>query len=147
MSKIIQAFLSGMLYTFIVDFFLFLGIMLNYIKHYDINVYYNILFADHQNGFLYFGASILFGYLIMYLKNIKVMLSILGVVLLLALTLLLPSIGYKAGETLLMKKNVTFKDKRYTYTGDIYYEGRKQITFYDYELKKIILLNKKDLKR
>jgi len=46
-----------------------------------------------------------------------------------------------------MKKNVTLKDKKYSFHGDIYYKGRKFITFYDYELKKVILLKKKDLKQ
>jgi hypothetical protein len=45
-----------------------------------------------------------------------------------------------------MKKNVTLQDSRFTYVGDIYYEGRKTVTFYDYELKKIILIKKKNLK-
>jgi hypothetical protein len=44
-----------------------------------------------------------------------------------------------------MKKDVTYKNKKYVYRGDVYYNGRTKITFYDYELKKIIFLNKKDL--
>ena len=32
MSKVVQAFLSGMFFTFILDFFLFLGVFENYIK-------------------------------------------------------------------------------------------------------------------
>jgi hypothetical protein len=45
-----------------------------------------------------------------------------------------------------MTKNITLKENKNSFTGDIYYDGRKQITFYDYRLKKIILLKKKDLK-
>jgi hypothetical protein len=61
-----------------------------------------------------------------------------------ALTLI-PTVGHTLGEMLFMSKNTTLKTEKYTYIGDIYYEGRKNITFYDYEFKKTILLNKKDL--
>ena len=53
MNKLFQAFLTGVFFTFILDFFLFLGIFLNYIKYYEIDLYYNILFADHQNIYIY----------------------------------------------------------------------------------------------
>ena len=46
-----------------------------------------------------------------------------------------------------MKKNITYSDGKYNYVGDVYYDGREKITFYDYELKKIILLDKKELKQ
>ena len=46
-----------------------------------------------------------------------------------------------------MQKNVTLKNKKHIFIGDIYYDGRSGITFYDYELKKTILLKKKDLIR
>ncbi|MDQ7062588.1 MAG: hypothetical protein Q9M43_16300 [Sulfurimonas sp.] len=47
---------------------------------------------------------------------------------------------------MLQTKNVKFHDSKYVYKGDIYYDGRKQVTFYDYDLQKILTLNKKDLK-
>jgi len=52
MSKLIQAFLAGIFFTFFLDFFIFLGILLHYINFYEIDLYYNILFADNQNIFL-----------------------------------------------------------------------------------------------
>jgi hypothetical protein len=65
-----------------------------------------------------------------------------------------PSVGYKVGELMLMQKQQTLKNAKHIFRGDIYYNGRKNITFYDYELKKIIrldrtevILNKKDLIR
>jgi hypothetical protein len=45
-----------------------------------------------------------------------------------------------------MQKNKTLQENKYSYTGDIYYNGRKEVTFYDYKLDKIISLNKHDLK-
>ena len=146
MSKVIQALLTGMFFTFFLDFFIFLGIKQNYIDFYEIDLYYNILFADHQNAYLFFGVSIILGYIVIYLNNNKVSLSVIGFLSILALSTLIHGIGNILGENMFMTKNVTFQDDRYTYHGDIYYDGRQQITFYDYELKKIILLNKKELK-
>lgn len=145
MSKLIQALLTGMFFAFILDFFLFLGIQLNYIEFYNIDVYYNILFADHQNIYIFSILSAIFGFIVIYVNNNKISLIIIGSLFFLVSLTLIEGIGHSVGEALLMKKNVTFKDKKYSYTGDIYYDGRKQITFYDYELKKIIILNKKDL--
>ena len=146
MSKIFQAFLTGIFFTFLLDFLLFLGIFLNYIKPLEINLYYNILFADNQNIIIFLFFSVFIGYLITYIKNVKITFSIISLVFLIVTSGLIPNIGYKIGELLLMKKNVTYKNNRYTFIGDAYYIGRDKITFYDYELKKIILLKKKELK-
>jgi len=53
MSKIVQMILSGMFFTFILDFFLFLGVKETYIDSHGIKLYYNILFADNQNIFIF----------------------------------------------------------------------------------------------
>lgn len=145
MNKAIQALLTGMFITFILDFFLFLGILLNYINYYKIDVYYNILFADHQNIYIYFISSIILGYIVIYVKGHKSSLIAVGVLFFLVCLTLIESIGNSVGESMLMTKNITLKSKKQTFIGDIYYDGRKKITFYDYELKKVILLNKKDL--
>ncbi len=146
MSKFIQAFLSGIFFTFILDFFLFLGIKQNYIDFYEIDLYYNILFADNQNIFIFAIFSIIIGALVVYINNTRLNLIILGVLFLLSVSTLIPTIGHKVGELMLMQKNTTYKNDKYTFRGDAYYVGRKNITFYDYELKKIILLEKKELK-
>jgi len=145
MTKFIQAFLTGIFFTFIFDYFIFLGIKQNYIDFYKIDLYYNILFADHQNIYIYALISALIGFIYTYLNNIRISIIVIGFLSVISLSTLIPAIGHKLGEMLLMKKNVTYKDSKYTYNGDVYYEGRKKITFYDYELKKTILLNKKDL--
>lgn len=145
MSKLFQAFLTGIFFTFILDFFIFLGIKKNYIDFYEIDLYYNILFADHQNIILYTIFTILIGYLVIYLNNNKISVIALGLLFSLSGLTLLSPIGHSLGETILMQKNITLKDTKHLYHGDIYYDGRTKITFYDYELEKIILLNKKDL--
>jgi len=146
MSKFIQAFLTGIFITFIQDFFIFLGIKQNYINFYEIDVYYNILFADHQNIIIFMICSFILGALVIYINNTKLSIITLSIISLLSVSTIIPSIGHKVGELLLMKKNVTYKNSKYTFIGDAYYVGRKKITFYDYELKKIILLDKKELK-
>ena len=146
MSKIVQALLTGMFFTFFIDFFIFLGILLNYINFYEINVYYNILFVDNQNIYLFFLVSSILGFLVVYINNNKISMGVIGLLSILAFSTIIPDVGHTVGEMLLKTKSTTLKDSKHTYYGDIYYDGRKQITFYDYELKKTILLNKKDLK-
>ena len=145
MTKVFQALLTGIFFTFILDFFIFLGINNNYIDFYKIDLYYNILFADHQNIYLFVLTSIIIGFIFTYINNIKFTFVVIGILSILSLSTLIPTIGHGLGEMLLMDKNITYKDSKYTYVGDVYYNGRTKITFYDYEVKKIILINKKDL--
>jgi len=145
MSKVIQALLSGIFFTFILDFFLFLGIKENYIDYYNIKVYYNILFADHQNIYIFFLLSAILGYITIYLNN-KVALAVIGVLFFATASTLIPAVGKSVGQKILMKKNVTLHTDKFSYRGDIYYEGRREITFYDYDLKKVIILNKNEIK-
>ena len=104
MTRLVQAFLSGIFFTFIYDFFIFLGIFENYIKKYDIDVYYNILFADHQNIFLFFTIVFIVGYLTTYIQNVKITASILALLFLISVSTLLPFIGESLGQSILMQK-------------------------------------------
>jgi len=70
-----------------------------------------------------------------------------GFAFLLSFSTLIHSVGNNLGEMLFMQKNTTLKWKKYTYNGSIYYDGRETITFYDNELKKIILFKKKEIKQ
>jgi len=147
MSKLFQALFTGMFFTFILDFFIILGVKLNYVDFYNIDVYYNILFADHQNIYIYSISTLILGFIVTYIDNYKLSISVIGGLSIVALLTLVPPIGHKVGETILMQKNITLKDNRHIYIGNIYYDGRDKITFYDIELEKIITLNKKDLKQ
>ncbi|WP_457744839.1 hypothetical protein [Sulfurimonas sp.] len=141
MSKIFQALLSGLFFTFILDFFIILGVKMNYIDVHHIDVYYNILFADHQNIFIFLFFTIIIGYLIMYTSTKTALISI-GVMFVLSFSTLIPPIGKLVAQNLLMQKNVTIRTNQFSYHGDVYYNGRQNITFYDYKLKKVIILNK-----
>lgn len=141
MSKIIQALLSGMFFTFILDFFIFLGIFENYIRKYEIDLYYNILFADNQSVSLFLLFSIFFGYITLY-KSAKVSIVIIGFLSLLSLSTLIEPVGNSLGKLILMQKETKVEMKRFSYRGDLLYNGRKNITFYDYKLDKILTLDK-----
>ena len=141
MSKVIQALLSGIFFTFILDFFIILGVKLHYIDFYGIHVYYNILFANHQNIYLFLFFSLIVGYLVIYAET-KMALIIMGSFFFISFMTLIPPIGKAVGTMILMKKNITIKTNKFSYHGNIYYNGRKTITFYDSELKKVIILNK-----
>jgi len=145
MSKFVQALLSGIFISFLLDFFLFLGIFQNYIRVHEIDLYYNILFADNQNIVLFTIMSLLLGYLTL-LKNKKISLGIIAFLALLSLSTLITPIGQSIAEILLMKKNVQLETKKYSYIGDILYDGRVNIIFYDYKFKKILKINKNKIK-
>ncbi len=147
MSKLFQAFLSGIFFTYFIDFFLFLGIKIHYIDFYEIEIYYNILFADNQNIFIYLFFTIFIGYLVIYLNALKTKIFIVGTLMLLSFSTMIQPIGYLLGELLFMKKKITFQTKKHSFSGDIYYSGRENITFFDYELNKTITLHKKEIKR
>jgi len=144
MSKVVQAFLSGMFFTFILDFFLFLGVFENYIKAKEIDVYYNILFADHQSLFIFLFFSIVLGYITLY-KETKLSLIVIGTLSIISLSTLITPIGSTLGEALLMKSGVEIHMIKYSYSGDILYDGRDKITFYDYNFKKVLHLDKNQI--
>jgi hypothetical protein len=141
MTKLFQAFLTGAFFTFILDFFLFLGMKLNYIDKHNIDLYYNIFFADNQNIFIYGFFTLLIGYLVIYVAN-TLSLIVVALLFCLSFSTLIPFVGETLAQELFMHKGVTIQTKKFSYHGDIYYIGRKNITFYDYDLKKVIILQK-----
>jgi hypothetical protein len=147
MSKFFQAFLTGVFFTFILDFQLFLGIKLNYIDRYEIDEYYNILFADHQNLLYIIPLVILIGFITTYPKSPKTALITLGALFTITLLVFIPSIGERVGANLFQEKDVRYYDGRYQYKGTLYYESRQKVTLFDEELQRLITLNKKDLKK
>lgn len=144
MTKVIQALLSGMFFTFILDFFLFLGIKQNYINTHEIALYYNILFADNQNIFIFMFFSILIGYVVIY-RDTRISLIVVIPLFVISFSTLISPIGNIVAEIILMKKNVTIQIKKSYYRGDILYNGRRNITFYDYKLNKILVFDKKNI--
>lgn len=144
MSKAVQAFLSGMFFTFILDFFLFLGVFENYIKAKEIDVYYNILFADHQSLIIFLFFTLVLGYITLY-KETKLSLIVIGTLSIISLSTLIAPIGSSLGKALLMKSDVEIHMSKYSYRGDILYDGRNRIAFSDYSFKKVLHLDKNQI--
>ncbi len=144
-AKLGSAFLAGMFFTFFLDFFFILGIFLNYIEAQDIDVYYNVLFADHQSYLLYALGVIVFGYLFIFFKNTKMAAIIFAVCFAIVNLTQIPSIGKDVGELLLAEKDKVIKVGVHTYIGSIVYKGRDTVWFYDDELKKIITFKKEEI--
>jgi len=145
MSRSILALFTGMIIVFIADFFLFLGMKNNYFDLLEIPIYYNTLFADNQNILLYFGLSLVVGFIIIFISNIKLTILVIVLFSIFSISALIPSIGYSYAKMMFMEKNITYHDLRHTFVGDVYYDGRKNIYFYDNDLQRIITLKKKDL--
>ena len=146
MSKIILTLLTGMLIAFIVDFFIFLGVKINYFDYYEIKIFYNILFADNQNFLLYFSSSLVFGFIVIVISNNKLTVTLLLTLSILAIAPLFSKVGEELGRMMFMKQNVTYHEKKHSFYGDVYYDGRTTIHFYDNELQRIIILQKDKLK-
>ena len=146
-SKIILALFSGMLITFIVDFFLFLGIKQNYFDFYEIDIFYNTLFADNQNFIIFFILSALFGFIVIFIAKKQTTLLLLGILSISSIAPLFSSVGNTLGEMMFLQKNKTFQDAHHTFHGDIYYDGRTTIHFFDNDLKRIIILQKDKLQQ
>ena len=140
-SKLGSAFLAGMFFTFFLDFFYILGLFLNYIQAQEIDVYYNVLFADHQNIFLYALGVVVFGYLFLFV-NTKTAVIVFIVSFAVVNLTQIPSIGKYAGEMMFAQENKIIASGKHTYIGTVVYEGRDKFWFYDDELKEIITLEK-----
>ncbi len=146
MTRFVQALLTGMFFTLVFDFFIFLGVFLNYIKANNIDVYYNILFADHQNIFLFMGISILLGLLLIYTQSVKFQFFLVSFLLLGSFLTLIPSTGESLAKSMFMQENVTLHVANQTYNGEIYYNGRTTLYFNDKSTStKILKFKKEDL--
>jgi len=146
MSKFVQALLVGLLLTLVLDGFIFIGMLVNYINYYEIELYYKPFFANNQNIYIFGLLSILLGSLVTYIKNDKLSAIIVSILFISSLSTLFHPVGNTLGKMLFMTKGITLKDNKYTYHGDIYYNGETQIVFFDTDVQKIIIINKKDLK-
>ncbi len=137
-TKLVTAFITGVFFTFFLDFFFILGLFLNYIQAQEIDVYYNVLFADNQNIFIYMIGVVIFGYLFIFLKNTKIAASVFLLSLIMVNLMQIPSIGKYVGIALFKKDNQIINKDKHQYIGHIVYKGRYSVWFYDNELKNII---------
>ena len=141
-SKLATAFIAGTFFAFFLDFFFILGLFLNYIQAQDIDVYYNVLFADHQSYLVFFSLVVIFGYLFLFFPSTKIATIIFGVCFALVNLTQIPSIGFQVGQMMFEKTNQIINEGEYTYIGKTVYEGRSTVWFYEEELEKIIEISK-----
>jgi len=141
--KLATAFLAGVFFTFFLDFFFILGLFLNYIQAQEIDVYYNILFADHQSYFLFFSGVVVFGYLFIFFPSTKFASIIFGVCFAIVNLTQIPDIGFYMGQMMFEKDNQVIHEGTHQYIGKIVYEGRDTTWFYEDELNKIIEIKHK----
>lgn len=144
-SKLGSAFLAGMFFTFFLDFFFILGIFLNYIQAQGIDVYYNVLFADHQSFILFFSGVLVFGYLFLFFRSTKIAAIIFAICFTIVNLTQIPSIGHDVGAMLLAQEDKVITVGSHTYIGTIVYKGRDTVWFYDEELEKIITFKKEEV--
>ena len=144
-SKLGSAFLAGAFFTFFLDFFFILGIFLNYIEAQNIDVYYNILFADHQSFILFFSGILIFGYLFLFFRSTKIAAIIFAICFAIVNLTQIPSIGYDVGKMLLAEEDKVITLGAHTYIGTLVYEGRDTVWFYDDELEKIVTFTKEEI--
>jgi len=144
-SKLGSAFLAGAFFTFFLDFFFILGIFINYIEDQDIDVYYNVLFADHQSYILYSLGVLTFGYLFIFFKSTKIATIIFAICFAIVNLTQIPSIGNDVGAMLLAEKDKVLTVGVHTYIGTIVYKGRDTVWFYDDELEKIVTFKKEEI--
>lgn len=145
-SKLATAFLAGVFFAFFLDFFFILGLFLNYIQAQDIDVYYNVLFADHQSYLVFFPLVVTFGYLFIFFPSTKIATIIFGVCFAIVNLTQIPNIGFYMGQVMFEKKNKIIQEGKHTFVGKTVYEGRNTLWFYEDELKKIIEIQKQDVK-
>lgn len=146
MIKVIQALLIGLFFTFTLDFFLFLGLKLHYIDPLGIKVYYNTLFADNQNSYLFGLITFLSAILAYFVRSTGFFLTILTFITLSVMSVLIPSIGKEVGVRMFTIPNQQITIDPHVYRGDILYIDRKEIYFYDTDLQRMITLPKESYK-
>ena len=145
-TKVINSFLLGFIFTLLLDFLFFVGIKINYIDAYGIKVYYNALFADNQSYFLLIILSIIFGYLIANKKSIKIFAYIYILLIFFVLATFYKPIGKDIAKLIFEKDNISFKVGDITFKGDLLYKGRIYTYIYRRDINKIIKLSNSDLK-
>lgn len=141
-TKLATALMAGAFFAFFLDFFFILGLFLNYIQAQEIDVYYNILFADHQSYLVFFSLVIIFGYLFIFFPSTKIATIIFAICFAIVNLTQIPDIGFYMGQVMFEKDNKIIQEGEYTYVGKTVYEGRDTIWFYEEELEKIIEIKK-----
>ncbi len=133
MIKLITMLLYGLLFWMAFVFIFYAGLMVNYIKAYNIPIFFNEFFIDNQQWWLWIAGVLLYGAVFM-VKNKK---SQKGLFYLLSFLIAalpwIPDFGDQIGKALFAKENLSYRfDNTQVNSVTLLYSGRG----YDYVLLK-----------
>lgn len=142
MIKALQAFLTGLFFTFLFDFSLFLGLKLHYIDAHGMKIFFNPFFVDNQNLIVLLVLTLFIGWIAIYQRSLKTAIIVLTLLAFASTSALIPPIGSKFGDALFRQTNRQITIVPHTYRGDILYVDRQQLYFFDTDLQRLIILPK-----
>jgi len=137
----------GVIFFFLLDVTIFIGIMNGYLKYYGVKEFFNPFFIEHQNWYIFLLCAPLLGYLVMYSPLSRFFLALYALVFVFSLFTLQGSVGKKIGELFFLQENVKIRSN---YTSDrfydVVYEGANVIYFKDRDSEMVRFIEKKDIK-
>ena len=135
MSKIVTFLLFGFLFWMAFDFIFYAGLMINYIKKYNISIYFNEFFIEGQFWLLWPIGTLLYGAVFMINSNIfKALFYILSFVL--ASSTWIFNYGDLIGRTLFAKDSVSYQFKKVTIENAKLMFSSRVLIMYCYPIKK-----------
>ncbi len=133
MIRLITTLLYGLLFWMAYDFIFYAGLMVNYIKAYNIPLFFNEFFIDSQHWWLWIAGVLLYGGLFM-VRNKKVQKAFFYLLsFLIAALPWIPEFGEQIGRALFSKERMVYRfDHTEVKDVTLLYSGRG----YDYVLLK-----------
>jgi len=122
-----MASIVGTLHMFLLDFFFFLGLKLNYLDALEIKEFYNILFIDNQNILIFTLGAIFLGFLMIFLRSQIIKTALFAITWSFSALTLITPIGYNLGESIFKKENQNIQMLTQAFKGDIMYESRSHL--------------------
>lgn len=116
MSKIFTLLLFGLLFWVVFDFIFYAGLMVNYIKKYDIPIYFNEFFIESQLWWLWPIGIFIYGVVFMFINNniFKTIFYLISFTI--ATITWVPEYGNLIGKTLFAKESASYEFKSFTIT-------------------------------
>ena len=131
MIKFVTMLLYGLLFWMAFVFIFYAGLMVNYIKAYNIPIFFNEFFVDNQQWWLWIAGVLLYGaaFMVKNRKRAKSLFYLLS--FLIAALTWIPDFGDRIGRALFAKENQSYRfDHTQVDSVTLLYSGRG----YDYVL-------------
>ncbi|MBE0491645.1 MAG: isoleucyl-tRNA synthetase [Sulfurospirillum sp.] len=143
--KFINAFLMGIAFISLLTFLFFIGLKIHYFEYYGIKEYFNIIFVDNLNFYIYPLVAFFVGYAILYSGFINFFLKVYIALVFLSAASIYQPIGLMVGEKLFMQKDLRLKFGSIVFSADMLYAGREKIYLYRQDLAKMVTLDKSEV--